>query len=85
MTGEPVETLDEVALSALGEIANIITGNASTRLSAEGFAYDIRPPVIIEPAGSRFTTMGGQAILVKFTSDLGDLSIRVSLNESNSS
>ena len=68
-------------LSALGEIANIITGNAATHLAAAGYTCAISPPVIIEPAGSRFTTVGGSQILVTFGSDIGKLSIHISLSE----
>ncbi|MCH8142140.1 MAG: chemotaxis protein CheX, partial [Proteobacteria bacterium] len=38
MMGEPVEELDEIGLSALGEIANMITGNAATYLANAGYA-----------------------------------------------
>ena len=57
MVGEDAEGVtDELGLSALGEIANMITGNAATKLAQEGYPCDISPPVIIEPMGSRFTT-----------------------------
>ena len=82
MVGEDAEGVtDELGLSALGEIANMITGNAATKLAQEGYPCDISPPVIIEPMGSRFTTLGGPQILVKFKSDLGMLTVRISLNE----
>ncbi len=81
MIGQEVTEFDEMALSAIGEIANMITGNAATQLSNVGASCQISPPVIIEPSGSRFTTVGGQQILVRFTSDLGPLNIRISLAE----
>ncbi len=81
MIGQEVVELDELSLSAIGEIANMITGNAATLLANLGAACAITPPVIIEPTGSRFTTFGGQQILVKFASDLGPLHIRISLME----
>ena len=65
----------------MGEIANMITGNAATRLAQHGFPCDISPPVIIEPAGSRFTTLSGPQILATFTSDVGPLTVRIGLNE----
>lgn len=83
MMGEPVTELDDIGLSALGEIANMITGNAATQLAAAGYTCDISPPVIIEPAGSKFYTPGGKQILVTFGSKLGNLSVRISLNESS--
>ena len=82
MVGEDAgSATDELGLSALGEIANMITGNAATKLAAEGYPCDISPPVIIEPMGSRFTTMSGPQILVNFNSDLGMLTVRISLHE----
>ena len=83
MIGEPVAKLDDLGLSALGEIANMITGNAATQLAASGYTCDISPPVIIEPAGSRFTTPSGKQILVTFGSKLGNLNVRISLNEAS--
>ncbi len=79
MLGCEVTDFDEISLSAIGEIANMITGNAATILSNNGATVDISPPVLIEPDSSNFTTMAGQQILVKFTSDLGPLHIRISL------
>lgn len=81
MIGREVKDLDEMALSAIGEIANMITGNAATLLSSLGMVCNISPPVIIEPMGSRFTTRGMPQILAKFASDLGPLHIRISLTE----
>jgi len=81
MMGDPVLEFDEIALSALGEIANMITGNAATQLAALGYMCDISPPVIIESVGNAMTTLRGTQIMAKFASDLGNLDIRVSLNE----
>ena len=82
MIGEDVEDLrNDMALSALGEIANMITGNAATLLAHAGYPCHISPPVIVEPRGSRFTIMGSNQILVSFTSPLASLSVRISLRE----
>ena len=82
MLGEEVEAVaDELGFSALGEIANMITGNASTHLAELGYDCDITPPVIIEPAGSKVTTLGRAQINVTFVSDLGRLIVRISLKE----
>ena len=82
MLDEQVDDLSsDLALSALGEIANMITGNAATHLAQSGWPCQISPPVIVEPRGSRFTIMGSTQIMVIFTSSLGDLSVRISLRE----
>ena len=83
MLGEPVSTVnDELALSAIGEISNMITGNAAARLAQLGYTCNFSPPVIINPAGSRFTTVVPQ-ILVKFTSSVGGLAVRIGLTENS--
>lgn len=81
MIGENMDARDPMALSALGEIANVITGNAATELAANGFTCDISPPVIIEPRGSTLTSTVPKQILVTFKSDLGLLSARIGLSE----
>ena len=81
MIGEDMDSRDPMALSALGEIANVITGNAATELAANGFTCDISPPVIIEPRGSTLTSTVPKQILVTFKSDLGVLTARIGLSE----
>ena len=81
MLGDGVDTSDGMALSALGEIANMITRNAATNLVEVGYTCSISPPVMLEPMGSRITTVGGSQILVTFTSTVGTLHIRISLYE----
>ena len=39
--------------------------------------------MVIEPVGTRFTTVGTSQILVSFTSAIGALSVRISLYEKN--
>ena len=83
MLGELISTgNDELALSAIGEIGNTITGNSTARLAQLGYTCNISPPVIINPAGSRFTTVVPQ-ILVKFTSSVGGLAVRIGLTENS--
>ncbi len=52
MSGMEFSEIDEFVKSALGEIANIISGNAMTGLSQNQLACDIRPPKIIESENS---------------------------------
>ncbi|MEE8473177.1 MAG: chemotaxis protein CheX [Dehalococcoidia bacterium] len=81
LLGRRVDLESEMALSALGEIANVITGNAVTELAVNGYLCDISPPIMIVPVGSLITTVVGQQILVTFGSPMGALKVRVSLFE----
>ena len=47
MMGMPVETLDEMAKSALSELGNMMMGNAATLLSNNNVLIDITPPTLL--------------------------------------
>ena len=44
MMGMPVESFDEMAQSAVSEMANMLTANAATNLTALGYEADISTP-----------------------------------------
>lgn len=46
LSGMEADRLDDFATSMLGEMANIISGNAATSLSGKNCKCDIRPPQI---------------------------------------
>lgn len=46
MMGMPVPELDDMALSAISELGNMIMGNAATILSTKGVGIDITPPTL---------------------------------------
>jgi chemotaxis protein CheX len=48
MGGYAVTEYDDMCQSALAELGNMITGNASSMLIDEGYKVDITPPNIIE-------------------------------------
>lgn len=81
MLGKPPAGMDQMALSALGELANMITGNAAVGLARAGFSTDLTPPTLIQPKGSKFTTLGCPQILVNLESECGPFPVRISLRE----
>ena len=82
MVGEEVDAESELAQSALGELANMVAGNAATLLSNAGYTCDITPPIIISAAGTIISTLGRPQLKVDFTSTVGPMSIRIDLSES---
>ena len=44
----PISNLDEISMSALCELGNMILGNAATVLSTKNYVVDITPPSIIQ-------------------------------------
>lgn len=47
MMGMPVDTLDDMAKSALSELGNMMMGNAATLLSNNNVLIDITPPTLL--------------------------------------
>ena len=46
MMGMPVPELDEMAMSAISELGNMIMGNAATVFSVRNIGIDITPPTV---------------------------------------
>ncbi len=51
MMGMPVNELDEMACSALGELGNMILGNTATIFSTQNIIFDITPPMLLHGKG----------------------------------
>ena len=47
MSGAPTDTLHGLAQSAIGELANMISGRAAAVLEASGYDCEITPPMLI--------------------------------------
>lgn len=47
MTMMPISQLDELSISALSELGNMILGNAATIFSTKGIPMDITPPTLL--------------------------------------
>ena len=78
MSGMEFTEIDEFVTSALGEIANIISGNAVTGLSGDHIICDILPPKINEEikASEADTTY---LFSTKLNSAIGDVDIKLQL------
>ncbi len=81
LMGAPCEELDELALSGIGEIANVITGCAGTLLAQIGVAVDIAPPVLLQGAGTRMSTAGIQRLVVPLATQLGTVEAQLAIKE----
>lgn len=81
LMGAPVDELDELALSGIGELANVITGCATTLLTQMGLEVDIAPPVLLQGAGSRMSTAGIQRLVVPLVTSLGTVEAQLAIKE----
>lgn len=77
--GGPVHGLDALATSALGELGNMISGNAMQHLSEAGWICDITPPTIIQGGDVKISTMSIPAIVIPISLEQGEISVTVGL------
>ena len=83
--GETVQSFDEMAMSGIGELGNVITGQASTRLSEMGLRTDISVPSLIVGKGSRISTLDIDRLVVPLETDLGTFRLDLALREAKGS
>ncbi|MCX6381314.1 MAG: chemotaxis protein CheX [Armatimonadetes bacterium] len=81
MLGQPVKTFDHLAASAIGEMGNMITGNAGGRLADLGYACQITPPSIVRGTNVKISTLCIPSLVIPIELPLGMIEIAVSLQE----
>jgi chemotaxis protein CheX len=79
MLGQPIVDFDELASSAIGELGNMISGNAMQFLSEAGWVCDITPPTIMRGADMKISTVSIPAVVIPLRLPLGDLFITIGL------
>lgn len=52
----PVTEMNEISMSAIGELGNMVMGNAATILSTKGIGIDITPPTLCRGGISMMTS-----------------------------
>jgi chemotaxis protein CheX len=77
----PVPIFDEMAQSATAELGNVITGRASTNLSAVGFDCVLTPPTLITGRQVIISTLTIRRLVVPLHTNFGDIEINLALRE----
>ena len=78
--GEEVSTITSNVVDGVGELTNIIAGDAKNRLLQKGYKFEIGLPKMV--TGRNYITAQNKSvpcIVISFTSDLGKFCIEVSL------
>ncbi|HEX7056905.1 MAG TPA: chemotaxis protein CheX [Bacilli bacterium] len=77
MGGYAITEIDELGKSAISELGNMISGNASTLLYGQGIKVDITPPRVIHTEGNHdFIDKKALTIPLKME-NIGELDIQV--------
>lgn len=80
MGGFVLNEMDEMGKSAISELGNMISGNASTILFNQGVRVDITPPVIVQSAAAAGFTPKRALTIPLIMDGIGELDIQVLIN-----
>jgi chemotaxis protein CheX len=81
--GEEFTSISSGVVDGVGELTNIIAGDAKNRLAQKGYKFEIGLPKIV--TGRNYITAQNRAIpcvVISFTSDIGKFCLEVSLRKS---
>lgn len=81
MLGEKLDSFDNLAQSGIAELGNVITGQASIKLSLAGYESTISPPTLVVGKGIMISTLDRPRLVVPFRSELGDILVHLALRE----
>lgn len=77
MGGFTISEMDEISRSAISELGNMISGNASTLLFNQGVKVDITPPKVIHSASSAGFDAKQALTIPLIMEGIGELDIQV--------
>ncbi len=75
----PVTDIDEIGKSAISELGNMVAGNAATVFASNNILIDITTPSYF--LGGDYQEMSGQMFSVPFSSEAGDISVDIVIQE----
>lgn len=86
MNGETMTKFDDMAKATISELANIITGQAVTKLHELGFKFDLTPPALFAGENMEIAALGGttesvEALIVPLVTDCGKIEVNVAIRE----
>jgi chemotaxis protein CheX len=83
MNGEELKEFDELGKATITELANMITGQAVTKLHELGFQFELTPPAIFTGEQMEVTDNDVEALIVPIEMPQGQLEINVAVRERN--
>jgi len=81
MNNEEITTLDDLAKATITELANMITGQAVTKLHELGFKFDLTPPAIFTGDNMEISNQDVEALIVPMETPQGKVEINVAIRE----
>ncbi len=81
MSGQPPERFNELALSAIGELANVISGRATLQLEAMGKVTEITPPILVVGKGAEIMTVAARHEYARLETAHGPILIDLGIDD----
>lgn len=81
MEMEPIAELNEMGRATITELANMITGQAVTKLHNLGFRFDLTPPAIITGQNMEIHSSNVEALIVPMELPMGKVEVNVAVRE----
>jgi len=79
MMGMPVEAIDEIAISAIGEFTNMITGSAAVIFSQNELFVDATPPSVISAQDVFFIISSVETLAIDIETPHGKIEMNIGL------
>lgn len=79
--GADVSNLDEMVISAVAELGNVIAGGAMVELERAGFSADIVPPSVLIGADAQISTLRIPRIGIPLDTAAGRITVYVALEK----
>ncbi len=80
--GQPFPEFDSLAQSGVAEMGNVITGQATIKMSEAGWTVDISPPTLIHGKGVTISTLDFSRVVVPLKTDAGEITVHLAVRES---
>ncbi len=81
MEMEPITELNDLGRATITELANMITGQAVTKLHNLGFKFDLTPPALVTGDNMEISNTNVEALIVPMEVPQGKIEINVAVRE----
>jgi chemotaxis protein CheX len=81
MDMDPISELNEMGRATINELANMITGQAVTKLHDLGFKFDLTPPALVTGDNMEISNANVEALIVPMEMPQGRIEINVAIRE----
>ncbi len=81
MMGMPIHEFDEMAQSALSELANMLTANAATIFFGQGIQIDISTPAVLFGDDITIKMSSNQVLCIRLTADQIPIEINIAFEQ----